>query len=191
MRNEKDKSTIYLLNLDPIVVDTHLKFIKLKWNHNGSILAVSGTQKVTFNTGEEKDICALFLYDSFGNVIIYSFIFRQILKTLKIPGNTIESLSWEHMGVRISLAVDSFIYFAHLRQDYHWSFFASEVLAVAHTKGEDCDWYITFCNTRLKEQVTRYHIIISNQRSVSRLLLMSSFEENCVVITKAEDLSEQ
>jgi hypothetical protein len=75
MRNEKDKSTIYLLNLDPIVVDTHLKFIKLKWNHNGSILAVSGTQKVTFNSGEEKDICALFLYDSFGNVIIYFFYF--------------------------------------------------------------------------------------------------------------------
>jgi WD repeat-containing protein 35 len=85
----------------------------------------------------------------------YIYLNVQIVKSLKVPGNSIESLSWEHTGVRISLAVDSFIYFAHLRQDYHWTFFSSEVLAVAHNKGEDCDWYITFCNTRLKEQITR------------------------------------
>jgi WD repeat-containing protein 35 len=71
MRNEKDKSMIFLLNIDPIVVDTQLKHIKLKWNHNGSILGVSGTQKVVSNTGEEKNICALFLYDPFGNVLLY------------------------------------------------------------------------------------------------------------------------
>jgi hypothetical protein len=50
-------------------------------------------------------------------VIIIS-IFPQHLGTLKVPGKQMCSLSWEGGGLKIALAVDSFIYFANIRPDY-------------------------------------------------------------------------
>ena len=42
----------------------------------------------------------------------------QHLRTLKVPGKSMYSCSWEGGSLRISLAVDSFIYFANIRPDY-------------------------------------------------------------------------
>ena len=44
----------------------------------------------------------------------------QHLRSLRVPGSSISGLSWEGGGLRIALAVDSFIYFANIRPDYHW-----------------------------------------------------------------------
>jgi WD repeat-containing protein 35 len=37
------------------------------------------------------------------------------LRTLRVPGNGINGLSWEGTGLRLALAVDSFIYFTNIR----------------------------------------------------------------------------
>ena len=42
----------------------------------------------------------------------------QLLRTLKVPGKQLYACSWEGSNLRISLAIDSFIYFANLRPDY-------------------------------------------------------------------------
>ena len=42
----------------------------------------------------------------------------QHLRTLKVPGKELTACSWEGGGLRIALAVDSFIYFAIIRPDY-------------------------------------------------------------------------
>lgn len=42
----------------------------------------------------------------------------QHLRTLKVPGKQMTAVSWEGGGLRIGLAVDSFIYFANIRPDY-------------------------------------------------------------------------
>ena len=44
--------------------------------------------------------------------------FLQHLRTLKVPGKQIYACSWEGGSLRISLAIDSFIYFANIRLDY-------------------------------------------------------------------------
>lgn len=45
-------------------------------------------------------------------------MFFQHLGTLKVPGKHMSALSWEGGGLKIALAVDSFIYFANIRPDY-------------------------------------------------------------------------
>ena len=40
------------------------------------------------------------------------------LRTLRVPGTGISGLSWEGNGLRLALAVDSFIYFTNIRPDY-------------------------------------------------------------------------
>lgn len=42
----------------------------------------------------------------------------QHLRTLKVPGKQVTAVSWEGGGLRIGLAVDSYIYFANIRPDY-------------------------------------------------------------------------
>jgi hypothetical protein len=40
------------------------------------------------------------------------------LTTLRMPGSGIQGLDWEAQGLRLVLAVDSFIYFASVRPKY-------------------------------------------------------------------------
>lgn len=47
----------------------------------------------------------------------------QHIRTLRVPGNTISSLTWEGGGLRVALAVDSYVYFANVRPDYKWGYF--------------------------------------------------------------------
>ena len=52
----------------PIVFETNMKFLKIKWSPNGSILAVSGVQSITTTDGVVKEFSIVQFYDSFGNV---------------------------------------------------------------------------------------------------------------------------
>lgn len=45
-------------------------------------------------------------------------LFKQHLRTLKVPGKQMTGVSWEGGGLRIALAVDAYIYFANIRPDY-------------------------------------------------------------------------
>lgn len=45
-------------------------------------------------------------------------VLNKHLRTLKVPGKQISALSWEGSGLKIALAVDSYIYFANIRPDY-------------------------------------------------------------------------
>jgi len=39
----------------------------------------------------------------------------QYIRTLKVPGTGINGITWEGSGLRLALAVDSFVYFANVR----------------------------------------------------------------------------
>ncbi|KAI9193226.1 uncharacterized protein BJ171DRAFT_588781 [Polychytrium aggregatum] len=164
MRDEKDSS--------PMVLDTNLRHLKMKWNNNGSILAVAGVQHARSAQGDEKEVSVVHFYDSHG----------QYVRSLKVPGKRITSLSWEYSGLRIALAVDSFIYFANIRPDYRWSFFASDVLVYTYTKSERTDTNIVFWNSKTNEK---------NTKNTSKLVALASSGDYCVLVTKIEELSEQ
>ena len=75
----------------------------------------------------------------------YVALVFQHLRSLRVPGNSIESCSWEGGGLRIALAVDSHIYFANIRPNYKVIEFKSKrkrscVLSASHNE-------INFANT--------------------------------------------
>ena len=54
-------------------------------------------------------------------MFIFSSLFQffdsygKLMRTLRVTGPGVTSMSWEGSGLRIALAVDSFIYFANIR----------------------------------------------------------------------------
>ena len=97
MRDEFDE--------EPVILDISMKIVSAKWSHKGDVLAIAGSQK---SASQDKDVNIVQFYNPFG----------QHLRTLKVPGKEVKALSWEGASLRISLAVDSFIYFANIRPDY-------------------------------------------------------------------------
>ena len=53
--------------------------------------------------------------------------------------------AWEGGSLRISLSVDSFIYFANIRPDYKWSYFAN-VIVYCYNRAEKEDTAVVFWN---------------------------------------------
>ena len=97
-----------------------MQVTKIAWNHTGSVLAVAGSQKAA---SQDKDVNVVQFYTPFG----------EHLRTLKVPGKQMHSCSWEGGSLRLSLAVDSFIYFANVRPDYKVS-----ILIVTACLGQCC-----------------------------------------------------
>ena len=59
---------------------------------------------------------------------------EQHLRTLKVPGKQMTAVAWEGGGLRIGLAVDSYIYFANIRPDYkvHINIMCSPAYTIMH-----------------------------------------------------------
>lgn len=154
-----------LNNVEPIIVDTKLQSIKMQWNINGKLLALCGIQTLKNSQGEEKETCVVQLWSPFG----------QLLKSLKVPGKKIKSLSWENDGLRLALAVDAFIYFANIRPDYKWSFFSKSTLVYVYNKPESSDPDVIFWNSNTGERKSRV---------IPRLHLLTAYGDNCLLVTR-------
>lgn len=95
----------------------------------------------------------------------------QHLRSLKVPGREISALAWEAKSLRIALAVDSFIYFANIRADYHWAYF-NKTLAFVNSENVRQGCTITFWDT------------VSNQcfiKQVDTVIGMAATTEHCVM----------
>ncbi|TPX61518.1 hypothetical protein PhCBS80983_g01035 [Powellomyces hirtus] len=160
MRDERDTT--------PFMIDTNMRHVNMKWNNNGSILAVSGVQHIRSAQGEEKEISVVQFFSPHGH----------FLRSLKVPGKRITSLSWEYSGLRIALAVESFIYFANIRPDYRWTFFANDILAYAYNRAERAETILTYWNTKTNERYIK---------PINKLLLMTSYGDNSLLVTKSDD----
>jgi WD repeat-containing protein 35 len=74
-------------------------------------------------TSSGKIVNLVKFYDSFG----------RLLRAIRIPGERISSLSWEGTGLRIALAVDSYIFFANIRPAYTWAHLLNTIV-YAHAR---------------------------------------------------------
>jgi len=160
MRHDMDET--------PVLIDTGMAVSCVQWNHCGSVLAIGGSQKAA---NLDKDVNIVQFYTPTG----------EHLRTLKVPGKDLRSLSWEGGSLRISLAVDSFIYFANIRPDYKWGYFANTVV-YAFTKPERAEHCVVFWDTKTNERYVKY---------VKNLLSISAAGDNCVLTTKADDSTGQ
>jgi WD repeat-containing protein 35 len=82
MRDASDES--------PVCIDTSLSPLStLKWNSNGSAFAVVGQR----SAGNGRDFSEVQFYSPDG----------RFLHSLKVPGGTVGSLSWEGGGLRVAV----------------------------------------------------------------------------------------
>ena len=117
--------------------------------------------------GEARDVGMVQFYDPHG----------AHLRSLKVPGGGITALSWEYGGLRIALAVDTFIYFANIRPDYKWGYF-SNTLVYAFSTPERTEHCVVFWDTKTDDRYVKY---------VKNLMFIRAAGENCLLVTKAGD----
>lgn len=99
------------------------------------------------------------------------------LRTMRVPGSSLTSLSWENTGLRLALTVDSFVFFANVRPDYKWGCFSGKSLVYAYCSYERPDHCITFWNYKTGEQFSKF---------VKRLLHLRVHGEHCCFVTETE-----
>eukprot|EP01138_Halocafeteria_seosinensis_P016315 gb/GECG01016645.1/.p1 GENE.gb/GECG01016645.1/~~gb/GECG01016645.1/.p1 ORF type:complete len:1236 (+),score=172.06 gb/GECG01016645.1/:1-3708(+) len=158
MRSETDNK--------PVLLDTGMHIVCARWNTSGSVLGIAGIQ-LAKDTGASKDVTQVQFYDPYG----------EFLRTLKVPGKKIQSLSWEGGGLRIAMAVDSYVYFASVRPDYKWGYFGN-TLVYGYSKldrGEHC---IVFWDTVTNDRYTKY---------VKHLHTIRASKDHCILVTAAEE----
>ncbi|XP_067559737.1 WD repeat-containing protein 35 isoform X5 [Pseudorca crassidens] len=156
MRHENDQN--------PVLIDSGMYVVSIQWNHTGSVLAVAGSQKAIT---QDKDVNTVQFYTPFG----------EHLGTLKIPGKQMSALSWEGGGLKIALAVDSFIYFANIRPDYKWGY-CSNTVVYAYTRPDRPEYCVIFWDTKNNEKYVKY---------VKSLISITTCGDFCVLATKADE----
>uniref|UniRef100_A0A7S2LS93 Anaphase-promoting complex subunit 4 WD40 domain-containing protein n=1 Tax=Zooxanthella nutricula TaxID=1333877 RepID=A0A7S2LS93_9DINO len=155
----------------PVLIDTQLRCAGLKWDPNGSTVAVAGMQIQSQGSGADREVGVVQFYAPQG----------QHLRTLRVPGNNLRSISWEGTGLRLALAVDSHIFFANIRPDYLWGYF-SHTLVYAVLRKERSEHIVVFWDTQSDEKYTKY---------IKHVAHIRSSDEFCVLVTKADDASGQ
>uniref|UniRef100_A0A668VVY2 WD repeat-containing protein 35 n=1 Tax=Oreochromis aureus TaxID=47969 RepID=A0A668VVY2_OREAU len=159
MRYESDEN--------PVCIDTLMNVVSIQWNHCGSVLAVAGSLRGAM----EKEFNVVQFYTPFG----------EHLRTLKVPGKQMSGVAWEGGGLRIALAVESFIYFANIRPDYKWGYCCSTVV-YAYTKPERQEYCVVFWDTKNNEKFVKY---------VKSLMSITTSGDFCILASKADDTQPQ
>lgn len=160
MRNESDDKAI--------VFDTGLRTSRIAWNNDGTVLAVAGSLMTTDpNDGASKEQATVHFYSMFGHH----------LRTLRVPGPMVNAISWEAGGLRLAIAVESYVYFSNVRPDYRWSAF-SNTIVYAFTRPERSEHCVFFWDTALGEQHAKY---------VKRLSLIRASGDYAVLVTRGEE----
>ncbi|KAF7657555.1 hypothetical protein LDENG_00025340 [Lucifuga dentata] len=160
MRYESDENPVY--------IDSLMNVVSIQWNHCGSVLAVAGSLRAS---NLDKEFNVVQFYTPFG----------EHLRTLKVPGKQMTGVAWEGGGLRIGLAVDSYIYFANIRPDYKWGFCSSTVV-YAYTKPERQEYCVVFWDTKNNEKFVKY---------VKSLMSISTCGDFCILATKADETQSQ
>ncbi|NXO27829.1 WDR35 protein, partial [Cisticola juncidis] len=156
MRDEND--------YNPVLIDAGINVVCIQWNPNGSVLAVAGSLKAA---SQDKDV----------NVVLFYTPFGEHLRTLKVPGKQISSLSWEGGGLKIALAVDHYIYFANIRPHYKWGY-CSNTVVYAYTRADRPECCVVFWDTKNNEKYVKY---------VKSLISITAYGDFCVLATKADE----
>lgn len=108
----------------------------------------------------------------------------QHLRSLKIPGREISSLSWEGKSNRIALGVDSHIYFANIRLDYAWCYFNKTIAFIEstnqnHQSMDPSQNVVVFWDTQGSQTVSKV---------VDFVLGIEAYGEHCVIACETQKI---
>jgi WD repeat-containing protein 35 len=137
MVNDRDET--------PVLINTKLiSATEICWNPDGTVLAIAGTGTAMAPDGSSKSTPVVQFYSPWG----------RHLRTLKVPGPGIKSISREGSGLRIALAVGNYIYFANVRPAYMWGYFQDTVV-YAYQRPDRSDMSLMFWNTKTSAIVNK------------------------------------
>ncbi|KAJ7522936.1 hypothetical protein O6H91_18G031500 [Diphasiastrum complanatum] len=155
------------LDEDPILVDTGMIATNIHWSPNGSALAVLGSNASM--AGVVNSI-----------VQIYSH-YGVHLRSLHVPGGKLSDMAWEGGGLRLALAMDTYVCFANVRPEYRWSFFAGSTCVYSFKSKDHDDHAVMFWDVNSGEGYCKY---------VKHLVGICSFGDYCILATKGEELNQ-
>ncbi|KAH7444660.1 hypothetical protein KP509_02G086900 [Ceratopteris richardii] len=155
MRHEVDE--------EPVLIDTKMNITCIKWSPNGEVLGVVGSWKPEIPVNAEIQL----------NVQLYSHDGIH-LRTLNVPGKRISTLAWDGGGLKLALAVDSYIYLANIRPEYKWAFFGGCVCVYGYEKKGTDDHCIMFWDTNTGKR---------NAKFFKGLIRISGSDEYCTLAT--------
>jgi WD repeat-containing protein 35 len=160
MRNDADEK--------PYLIDTGLTVTSIRWNPQGTVLAVAGIPTLQ-STGDRAVVVTQF----FSNMGVH-------LRTLRVPGTLCGGVAWEGNGLRIALAVDSFIYFANVRPDYKYTYF-SKTCVYAFQRPERAETSVMFWNVKSNEKTIK---------QIRHLTHLNAAGDACLLVSKQDDIQQ-
>jgi WD repeat-containing protein 35 len=113
------------------------------------------------------------------NVVKFYDAYGKFLRYIRIPGENITAVSWEGADLRLSLAVDSFIYFANIRHNYSWTYFLNTVVFSYPTKIERKEAAVVFWDLVSLEAHTKV---------VTNLKFLVAKGDLCAVVVSEKNL---
>ena len=152
----------------PYLVDTALKVSSMHWNPQGTLIAFAGLPLVS--NPDDKPIVTVQFYSNTG----------VHLRTLRVPGTHCGGVTWEGQGLRIALAVDSYIYFANIRPDYLTAYF-NNTCVYSYPRPDHNDTAVMYWNVKSFEK---------NVKSVRRLSHVKAAGDVCALVMRSEDLQQ-
>ncbi|MCO5558430.1 hypothetical protein L7F22_012013 [Adiantum nelumboides] len=161
--NGKIQMMRHELDEEPVLIDTKMNITCIRWSPNGEVLGVVGSEKAELLVNAETRL-SVQLYSHYG---IH-------LRTLHVPGKRISTLAWEGGGLKLALAVDSYIYLANIRPEYKWTFFNETTCVYGFEKKGNDEYCIIFWDTSSGQRHSKF---------VKSLICICGNEEYCVIAT--------
>jgi WD repeat-containing protein 35 len=120
--------------------------MKVSWNPNGTVIAIFGNR-----TGsEDKSVPQVTFISNQG----------QFMRALKLgSGQTAASanntgITWDFTGSRLSIAIDSYLYFANVYYEFKWCY-ALDSIVFAYGKQGEAKSIVCFWNILTQEKILK------------------------------------
>ncbi|TKR82028.1 hypothetical protein L596_015808 [Steinernema carpocapsae] len=156
MKHESDQN--------PVVCRLPMVISQACWSPCGTMVAVSGHQTD--------------LPDSERNVLTFLNAYGQKIRTLRVPGTSLTSCSWDGTGLRLALAIDNHVYFASIRPSYKYAY-CGQTLVYSYERRDLVDHVVVFYETKMEEVYRKY---------IRNLIGISACDQYCVISNKADEV---
>lgn len=102
-----------------------------------------------------------------------------MLQMVKVPGSEISDCSWDRSGLKLALAVDTYIFFASVKPNYHWGFLTNSIVFALpiHSSDHGKSKKLIFKEIRSNE---------TYEREVNNFIQMATWMHSCAVVSKVE-----
>lgn len=107
----------------------------------------------------------------------------EVLQVVKVPGNEIFDCSWHRSGLKMALAVDSYIFFASVKPNYQWGYLCNSVVFALP---------ITSNSSSRKKKLIFWELKTNTpyEKEVTNFSQLTTWLHCCAVVARSDNASE-